>query len=802
MNANTNGQPNPQPASLPASEQVKIDATALGLEQLAGGEANRVGQMLRQNPELQRETNEMVRLSGLIEHVNRADLPAAIVGLQQQLQEVLPAAPNHHKVKTDKSVQRFTFNRPLLATAASILLAVGSLYWLLQLNPGHPLTRRVSYLVYGYPEGQDMSSNLSLDHQVDDAMLSAGLETTAPDGLVMLVEPDVISSAEGNLQQVPLGQAPQIIAGGNVYYIEDLERSEPVPPALLDQPLDRSVHPRSDRLGESSEKPSDGSISGDGLYRTWGPARERSGRRSSAVELRYQPGVPVTFYYRDYRDLDPDGRSREQYELPPENPFHRPIDERARSTFSIDVDTASYANARRFIRDGRLPPANAVRVEEFINYFSYDYAPPTDGRPFSVHMEVAACPWNKSHQLLRVGLKGKEVPRDDRPASNLVFLIDVSGSMSDRNKLPLLQRSMLMLVDQLTENDRVTIVTYAGDAGLRLPPTSGDQKEKIRDVIRKLSSGGSTHGSAGIRMAYNLATENFLAEGTNRVILATDGDLNVGVTADDDLVGLITSQAKTGVLLSVLGFGTGNLKDAKLEKLADNGNGQYSYIDSIAEARKVLVEEISGSLVTIASDVKIQVEFNPAEVAAYRLIGYENRLLRNQDFDNDQVDAGEIGAGHTVTALYELVPVGAVDDVAAPNEPLPALKYQQAGSPAGDPATAARSEAGLELTAAAETGELVTLALRYKEPGTAQSTRFEYVVETNQRAFHEASSDFQFAASVASLGMLLRHSRHAGQWRLSDVENAAAAALGTDVQGHRAEFVDLVRQTRALVEGR
>ena len=514
------------------------------------------------------------------------------------------------------------------------------------------------------------------------------------------------------------------------------------------------------------------------------------------------------FYYNDYKERDPS--SNEQYELPPENKFQQPLGEAARSTFSIDVDTASYSNARRFLTNRQLPPANSVRVEEFVNYFKYDYAQPTDGKPFAVNMEVAGCPWNETHKLLRVGIKGKEIPQDDRPASNLVFLIDVSGSMSDRNKLPLLQRSMLMLVDKLTENDKVTIVTYAGNAGLRLEPTSGDQKDKIRQIIQGLSSGGSTHGSAGIRMAYDLAAKNFIEEGTNRVILATDGDLNVGVTADNDLVQLISDKAELGVFLSVLGFGTGNLKDAKLEKLADNGNGQYSYIDSIREARKVLVEEMTGSLITIAKDVKIQLEFNPGLISSYRLIGYENRVLQNQDFDNDQVDAGEIGAGHTVTAIYELVPVGSEDAVIEEDDQDAPLKYQRRSaakrsddSEANDKETeqdsAASSNQAYELTDAAKSGELLTLALRYKEPLEDVSTRIEFIVQDSDRSFDEASSDFRFAASVASFGMLLRHSRNAGDWRLGDVENSAAAALGEDDRGHRAEFIDLVRQTKAIV---
>jgi Ca-activated chloride channel homolog len=333
---------------------------------------------------------------------------------------------------------------------------------------------------------------------------------------------------------------------------------------------------------------------------------------------------------------------------------------------------------RRFLNEGRLPPADAVRIEELVNYFQYSYPQPTGREPFSVNMEAAECPWNAGHLILRVGLKGKEIDRGKRPASNLVFLVDVSGSMSDENKLPLVKTSLRMLVGELTEDDRVSIVTYAGEAGLRLPPTRGHDKDAILAAIDSLSAGGSTHGSAGIQLAYEQAAAYFVKEGTNRVILATDGDLNVGVTSDDALVELIKTKAAGGTFLTVLGFGTGNLKDGKLEKLADNGNGVYAYIDSVREARKVLVEELSGSLVTIAKDVKIQIEFNPAQIASYRLLGYENRILAAADFHDDKKDAGEIGAGHTVTALYELVPVGveAAAEGAPGGQP---LKYQAAG---------------------------------------------------------------------------------------------------------------------------
>ena len=311
---------------------------------------------------------------------------------------------------------------------------------------------------------------------------------------------------------------------------------------------------------------------------------------------------------------------------------------------------------RRFLTQGQLPPKDAVRVEELLNYFSYDYPQPQENDPFSVNMEVAECPWRPENRLLRVGLKGREVPREKRAASNLVFLVDVSGSMQPENKLPLIKTALKMLVKELTEDDRVSIVTYAGDAGLRLPSTNGTEQSRILEVIESLSAGGSTHGSAGIALAYEQATSYFIRGGTNRVILLTDGDLNVGITSDDALVQLIQQKAKSGVFLTVLGVGDGNLKDSKMEKLADHGNGVYAYLDGVREARKVLVEQMSGSLITIAKDVKLQIEFNPAQVQAYRLIGYENRVLANRDFHDDSKDAGEIGAGHTVTALYELVP--------------------------------------------------------------------------------------------------------------------------------------------------
>jgi len=472
----------------------------------------------------------------------------------------------------------------------------------------------------------------------------------------------------------------------------------------------------------------------------------------------------------------------EQYEAIPENPFIPAVGEKAVSTFSIDVDTASYANVRRFLSEGRLPPPEAVRIEEMVNYFQYDYPQPAEEVPFSVDMEVAQCPWNGEHKLLRIGLKGREIPREQRGPSNLVFLLDVSGSMQDEDKLPLVKQAMSMLVDELTEDDRVSIVTYADGTEVRLPSTGGHDHTRIRNAIDALSAGGSTYGSAGILLAYEQAAEHFVPGGVNRVILATDGDLNVGITDDDELVKLIKEKAKSGVFLTVLGFGTGNIKDAKLEKLADHGNGLYAYVDNFREARKVLVEQMSGSLVTIAKDVKVQIEFNPAEVQSYRLIGYENRLMAAEDFANDKKDAGEIGAGHTVTALYEIVP----DDTRPADGDAAGLKYQQAALPERN------------LSEAAASGEMATLKLRYKLPDQRTSTPLEFAVKDAEKGFGEASADFRFATAVATFGMVLRGSRHAGPLNLAAVEEFAAGAIGDDPGGFRTEFVDLVRRARSL----
>jgi Ca-activated chloride channel homolog len=450
----------------------------------------------------------------------------------------------------------------------------------------------------------------------------------------------------------------------------------------------------------------------------------------------------------------------------------------SRSTFALDVDTASYSNVRRFLDSGQRPPVDAVRIEELVNYFPYDYPAPTGGKRFAAHLEVAPAPWKPENRLLRIGLGTAGLERAQRPAANFVFLVDVSGSMEQADKLPLVQQSLRLLAEEVAPRDRVAIVVYAGAAGLVLPSTAGDERAAILSAIDRLRAGGSTNGGQGIELAYAEAARHFVTGGVNRVILATDGDFNVGVTDQGSLVRLVQQKAKTGVFLSVLGYGTGNLKDSTMESLADQGNGNYAYIDSVREARKVLVTQMSGTLVTVAKDVKVQVEFNPQQVRAYRLLGYENRLLRPEDFKDDSKDAGEVGAGHTVTALYELVPA--------------------AGASGGAPVDPLRYVAPGRLTEAARGGELLHLKLRYKEPEGRQSRQQQWTVTDRGHDLSAASADFRFAASVAAFGMLLRDAPDKGAATFATVLDLATSGLGHDRHGYRAEFVELVKKAQAL----
>lgn len=442
------------------------------------------------------------------------------------------------------------------------------------------------------------------------------------------------------------------------------------------------------------------------------------------------------------------------------------------STFSIDVDNASYTNIRRFINNGQKVPKDAVRVEEMMNFFKYNYPEPKGEHPFSINTEYSECPWNSSNKLVKIGLQGKNIDDEKLPASNLVFLIDVSGSMFSENKLPLLKQSMKVLVNQLRAEDKVSIVVYAGAAGMVLPPTSGDKKMTIIDALEKLSAGGSTAGGAGIQLAYKTAKENFIKNGNNRVVLATDGDFNVGASSDNDMQRLIEEERKSGVFLTCLGFGMGNYKDSKMETLANKGNGNYAYIDNIQEANRFLGKEFKGSMFAIAKDVKIQIEFNPAHVQAYRLIGYENRKFRPEDFKNDAIDAGELGSGHTVTALYEIIPVNTKSKFFTPTDELKYTKTEPSVANLGS--------------------ELATIKFRYKKPDGEKSIEMIEVIKNNVVTLEQTSEDFKFCASVAWFGLKLRNSELVSNKSISDIKNLAKNNIKNDNEGYKAEFIRLM----------
>jgi Ca-activated chloride channel family protein len=483
----------------------------------------------------------------------------------------------------------------------------------------------------------------------------------------------------------------------------------------------------------------------------------------------YNQAPPASTYWQP--------RDDESYDNIVENDWFETLD-KPLSTFSVDVDAASYSNVRRFLTSGQLPPVDAVRIEELINYFDYDYPDPRGAHPFSITTEVADAPWNTRHKLVHIGLQGKRLDMKQLPPANLVFLIDVSGSMNEPDKLPLLKDSFRMLVEQLREEDRVAIVVYAGAAGLVLPSTSGANKEAILCAIDKLEAGGSTAGAAGIQLAYQVAQRSFMRSGNNRVILATDGDFNVGITSEGALTRFIEQKRRSGLFLTVLGFGQGNLKDSTMEMLADKGNGHYAYIDNIVEGQKVFVNEIGATLLTIAKDVKLQVEFNPARVASYRLVGYENRVMQDRDFDDDTKDAGEIGAGHSVTALYEIE----LRDEHGRGKP---RKYTD---------VFVRDDAR-------RSAELLTVSFRYKRPDESESRLLAVAVRDRNTRFGNTSANFRFSAAVAEFGMLLRESDQAGNATMEQVIRTADAARGRDEHGYRAEFINLAETAQALMGG-
>jgi Ca-activated chloride channel family protein len=481
------------------------------------------------------------------------------------------------------------------------------------------------------------------------------------------------------------------------------------------------------------------------------------------------------------RDTSKDWNT-EEYDRIYENEFHK-VKDKPESTFSIDVDTASYANVRRFLNNNQLPYKDAVRIEELINYFTYDYPEPSGEHPFAFYTESSGCPWSPDHRLIHIGIQGRIIPPEQLPPCNLVFLIDVSGSMNDENKLPLLKKAFTLLVNELRDRDRVAVAVYAGAAGLVLPPTPGNEKSVILASLDRLAAGGSTAGGAGVRLAYETAEQYYKQGGNNRVILATDGDFNIGPSSDAELVRLIEEKRDRGIFLTVLGFGMGNYKDSKMEKLADKGNGNYAYIDTLKEAKKVLVTELGGTLVTIAKDVKIQIEFNPVYVDSYRLIGYENRVLAKEDFNDDTKDAGELGAGHTVTALYEIIPAEPADVTESDSEE---LKYQE---------TNIKEEAYTSL-------ELMTIKFRYKKPDGDTSILIQKPVVDEQTPLTASSDNFRFSAAVAEWGLLLRDSAYKGNASYDQVLDLANGAKGRDEQGYREDFIRLVQLSKLLAEAK
>lgn len=507
----------------------------------------------------------------------------------------------------------------------------------------------------------------------------------------------------------------------------------------------------------------------------------RGYRQASPATGYYQPADQT--YYKRQKDEEYIEHNREGYDKITENRFLKATDNPL-STFSIDVDGAAYSNIRRFINRSQLPPSGAIRIEEMVNYFKYEYPQPVKDEPFSINTEISDAPWNKDHKLVLIGLQGKKIPTENLPASNLVFLIDVSGSMYGPERLPLVKSSMKMLVDQLRQQDKISMVVYAGAAGLVLPPTSGSEKIKIKEAIDRLEAGGSTAGGAGIKLAYRVAKENFMKNGNNRVIMCTDGDFNVGESSDDAMERLIEDERKSGVFLTVLGYGMGNYQDAKMQKLANKGNGNHAYIDNISEAKKVLVNEFGGTLFTIAKDVKLQVEFNPAKVQGYRLIGYENRMLAKEDFNDDKKDAGELGSGHTVTALYEVIPVGVKSDFLQKVDP---LKYQKDVQP---------------LSKSTHNDEIMTVKFRYKAPDGDVSKLIEHPVKDNQVAIAKTSDNFRFAAAVAQFGLVLRNSEFKSASSFDNVVSLARKAKGTDEEGYRAEFIRLVETAQMLAKSK
>lgn len=720
--------------------------TAFALGELEGEEEIQMGQMVENDPELKAEVE-------------------SIKAVAKSLETELHQSPQIRLEQSDRdAIFAKTVDRPPAWWKSKFVLF-----------PASGLLAALFLGILIVPQ---------LQQQMSTSQIPKGGQSAVRELKPDVVAPNLTSNSDEKIKSVNAtpDSAPQEFADDTAEM--DAAEEEPASTDQRSDQLSQAAAPMAPSILKKSEAPVRLSRSADigmGMAANMVSGKEAARRSQIAPE---GASVPAP------TDAE---HNTEAYSHIAENEF-KLIKDQPLSTFSIDVDTASYANVRRFLNSSQLPPIDAVRIEEMVNYFRYQYTAPkggTSSQPFAVSMEQSAAPWNPRHKLVRIGLKGREGNLESRPASNLVFLIDVSGSMEDPLKLPLLRSAFKLLVEQMRSKDRVAIVVYAGSSGVVLPSTPGTEKEKIMSALDRLQAGGSTNGASGIQEAYDTARKSFIKCGVNRVILATDGDFNVGTTSEGELVRLIEEKAKTGVFLSVLGFGMGNYKDSIMQKLAGKGNGNHAYIDSIREAKKVLVEQAGGTLNTIAKDVKIQVEFNPAAAQSYRLIGYEKRMLNAEDFNDDTKDAGEIGEGHTVTALYEVVPHGVIQETAPAVDP---LKY------------AATSEAtSLSETKVAprdSSDELLTLKVRYKRPDGDKSDKLEVPLKNESREFTQSSSDFQFAASVAGFGMLLRDSKNKGDLTFNQVISIAERNVRIKGQAdeYRLEMLELLKKAKSLKE--
>ena len=801
------------------NDKQKAQLTAYALGELSGSEKKNVEKLLSQDREAQEFVDEVKMTASLLEtEFSVEEKPVLTENERSKLQQVWEDRARQNEPRSEKESKGwFNFNWWLMAPAGGLMAAaIAAIVLLPQIRKqvSQEKTAQVDSLNGVTEEGAPKrdASKLAVNK---GQRTHIGGKAKPPEAKAPTVATKKRGVYEAQEKEVDFDDAN---VAGNVGEVKR-ERLAPTKPSL--------VRPKSKAKGRFGKKMKNAQsdpnafqgrgdstgVSGSGLgigtaaSGPSGQAQKRISygkegvRKAPLAKKKMAPGRPASEMVAGMPQdkvtatatatgsdtpppvppVEEPDHSGEAYDLLPEADFIQVSDEPL-STFSIDVDTASYSNLRRFVQGGSLPPRDAVRIEEMINYFPYSYQPPKGPHPFAVHTAVASSPWSKN-RLVRVALKGKEVDMKDRPAANLVFLLDVSGSMADYNKLPLLKRSFKLLVDSLGKKDKVSVVVYAGASGLVLPATAGNKKDKIMSSLDNLEAGGSTNGGSGIQLAYKVAKENFVKGGINRVILATDGDFNVGTTSRGELIRMISEKAKGGTFLTVLGFGMGNLKDGTMEQLANKGNGNYAYIDSDKEANKVFVEQLAANLVTIAKDVKIQVEFNPAKISSYRLIGYENRRLNKEDFNDDKKDAGEIGAGHTVTALYEVVLVGTPG--ATPK--VDPLKYQT------KPAKPVVSKSQYS-------DELLTVKLRYKKPAGSKSTLMQVPVKDRSTSLGKTDPDFRFATAVASFGMILRDSKHKGTSSFEKVLDWASGAV--HVKGkkdsYRQEFLELVRRAKDL----